>query len=127
MSDIPEQDPSALTAEERVKVAMLDPAYRDTGDWRHAEAVQRVHELAKAAWPDPTPPEVPVSVPPETPTPTVSGPMVLTGRAARIFREAQQRADWREYLANPGAASPELKAAIWTPAAVRAFTRRLFR
>ncbi len=116
--------------EAAVYEAMLDPHYREnTIQGLHDQAVARVHDLARIAWPEKPPPpsEVPVPVPPEMPTPIVSGPMVLTGRAARIFREAQQRADWRAYLANPGAASPELKAAIWTPAAVRAFTRRLFR
>ncbi len=117
-----------LTLEEKVREAMFDPAYRDTNHWHHAEAVSKVHELAKAAWPEPAPPPVEAPAPPvEMATPVAPGPMVLTGRAGRLFREAQQRALWREYMANPAGASPDLRARIWTPAAARAFLRRLFR
>ncbi len=44
----------------------------------------------------------------------------LTAAAVRA-EHGRQAARQAEYVANPGAASPELKAAVWTPEAARAF------
>ncbi len=72
-----------LTAEERVKAAMLDPDYRNKASLGHKAALERVHELAKVAWPDPPAPSAtdPAAASP-SPAPAAWDPLVLPPRPA---------------------------------------------